>query len=164
VRILLEHVEELAEVLARMRAEVASLHPGDIMAHHIPIAQDELDAVVAHTATATETILIACEALDTMAAGAPGDQASQLQAITTQIYEACSFQDITGQRISKVVTALKAVEAKVTQILDVFGTDMPPLPLPAAPGAGELALLNGPQLAGAGMAQDDIDRLLSGTP
>ena len=36
--------------------------------------------------------------------------------VVTRIYEACSFQDITGQRIGKVVTALKAIEGRVQQV------------------------------------------------
>ena len=46
--------------------------------------------------------------------------AQMLQDATTKIYEACSFQDITGQRITKVVAALKAIDAKVSQIIATF--------------------------------------------
>ena len=51
-----------------------------------------------------------------------GEPAAKLQDATTRIYEACSFQDITGQRITKVVAALKAIEAKVAQIVATFGS------------------------------------------
>ena len=51
-----------------------------------------------------------------------GEPATKLQDATTRIYEACSFQDITGQRITKVVTTLKTIEAKVAQIVATFGS------------------------------------------
>ena len=49
--------------------------------------------------------------------------AAKLQDAVTQIYEACSFQDITGQRITKVVTTLKAIEGKVAHIISTFGAE-----------------------------------------
>jgi chemotaxis protein CheZ len=79
----------------------------------------------------------------------------------TKIYEACSFQDITGQRITKVVTTLKTIEAKIAQIIDRFGVKRAPAdaePAVAAPGTG---LLNGPQLPSNAMDQSDIDKLLA---
>ena len=48
-------------------------------------------------------------------------RAARLQDATTRIYEACGFQDITGQRITKVVATLKAIERKVAQIVATFG-------------------------------------------
>ncbi len=51
-----------------------------------------------------------------------GDKPPGLQDATTRIYEACSFQDITGQRITKVVATLKTIERKVAHIIGTFGT------------------------------------------
>ena len=39
----------------------------------------------------------------------------------TSIYEACSFQDIIRQCITKVVKILKHIETKVLEIINVFG-------------------------------------------
>lgn len=160
---LLAEVEGLGETIAAAKAEIAALAADDITASQLPSATDELDAVVAHLAAATETILEACEALDGASAGMAKPQAEALQAATLRIYEACSFQDITGQRITKVVSTLKAIEAKVARIVASFGpcrrADGAPVP-PEVPSI-ETGLLNGPQLPAAAMDQADIDRLLA---
>ena len=73
-----------------------------------------------------------------------------------RIYEAFSFQDITGQRIAKIVATLQAIEAKVGHIRGAFGSSAP---VPVLP--DEASLLNGPQLPADAMAQAEIDLLLA---
>ncbi len=158
---LLSEVEALGRTIANAKAEIAALQVDDITAAQIPFATDELDAIVAHTAAATNAILESCETLDLVAETLSGEAAGRLQAATTQIYEACSFQDITGQRITKVVTTLKAIEEKVAQIVSTFGQRGAAASAPATLPEGEAALLNGPQLPAAAMGQSDIDRLLA---
>ncbi len=158
---LLAEVESLGRVIANAKAEIAALQVDDITAAHIPFATDELDAIVAHTAAATNQILESCETLDTVAETLEGGLAAKLQDATTHIYEACSFQDITGQRITKVVGTLKAIEAKVAQIVLAFSHRNGPPGSVEVVVEGEAALLNGPQLPAAAMAQSDIDRLLA---
>ena len=114
---LLSEVESLGRTIAAAKAEIAALRVDDITVSDIPFATDELDAIVAHTASATHAILETCETLDAVAERLDGEPAAQLQDATTRIYEACSFQDITGQRITKVVNTLKVIEAKVGQLV-----------------------------------------------
>ena len=167
---LLHEVEELGRTIANARAEIAALRVDDITGSHIPSATDELDAIVAHTATATDAILEVCETLDQVAGKLDEAGSAVLQDATTRIYEACSFQDITGQRITKVVATLKAIDAKVAHIIAAFAQDHDDLPLlpvaemaatatAAAPGENPPAV--GPQLPGSAMDQTDIDRLLA---
>ena len=118
---LLAEVEALGRTIASAKAEIAALRVDDITDNHIPFATDELDAIVEHTATATNAILSSCETLDDVAGSVTGEPAARLQDATTRIYEACSFQDITGQRITKVVATLKTIESKVAQIVATFG-------------------------------------------
>src|SRR6185437_3448091 len=54
---LYREVEALADYIRNARAEIAELRPDEIRDRHIPIATDELDAVVEATADATGTIL-----------------------------------------------------------------------------------------------------------
>jgi chemotaxis protein CheZ len=164
---LLTAVEELGRTIAGTKAEIAALRVDEVKDNHIPFATDELDAIVAHTAAATDTILECCETLDALGPTLSGAPAATLQEVTSRVYEACSFQDITGQRITKIVAALKAIEAKVSDISSTFNRggavvmEAPaPLPSPAAPVAGG-DLLNGPQLPINAMVQSDIDRLLA---
>jgi chemotaxis protein CheZ len=161
---LLSEVEALGRTIASAKAEIAALRVDDITASHIPFATDELDAIVAHTASATHAILACCETLDEVGSAASGAMAAKLSDATTRIYEACSFQDITGQRITKVVGTLKTIEAKVANIIAAFGERTDPLAAALPAGSSEtteVSLLNGPQLPTAAMDQSDIDRLLA---
>ena len=85
----------------------------------------------------------------------------KLQAAVTTIYEACSFQDITGQRITKIVTTLKAIEQKVAHIVGTFAPGKPNEQLSEDHVPSDADLLNGPQLPGNAMDQSDIDKLLA---
>jgi chemotaxis protein CheZ len=160
---LLGEVEALGRTIAAAKQEIAALRVDDIRDRHIPSATDELDAIVEHTAVATNAILESCELLEGLSTDVTGESAGKLQDAVTKIYEACSFQDITGQRITKVVTTLKTIEAKVAQIIATFGVQRPPAdPGTASAGAASGAgLLNGPQLPSNAMDQSDIDKLLA---
>ena len=165
---LLAEIEDLGRVISTARAEIAALQVDDITASHIPSATDELDAIVAHTAGATDSILEVCETLDRVAGGLLGEPAAALQDATTKIYEACSFQDISGQRISKIVATLKTIDAKVAHIVSAFGGAEDGAPPPrAAPLTLDRAAphghppLHGPQLPANAMDQTGIDKLLA---
>jgi chemotaxis protein CheZ len=158
---LLAEVEQLGRTIASAKAEIAALRVDDITHDHIPFATDELDAIVEHTATATNAILSSCETLDNVAGSLSGEPAAKLQDATTRIYEACSFQDITGQRITKVVGTLKTIEEKVAQIVATFGAGSAATESAADAEVGEAPLLNGPQHPTVAMDQSDIDRLLA---
>jgi chemotaxis protein CheZ len=158
-RTLLREVEELGGTIAKAKTEIAALRMDDITVSHIPFATDELDAIVSHTASATHAILESCETLDEVADTLAGETAAQLQDATTRIYEACGFQDLTGQRITKVVGTLKVIEAKVQRILATFGADTAHACVTAEPAIAEM--LSGPQLPAVAMQQAEIDRLLA---
>jgi chemotaxis protein CheZ len=164
---LLSEVEALGRTITAAKQEIAMLQVDDIRDRDIPFATDELDAIVEHTAGATNAILESCEMLDEVAAAVSGEAAARLQDAVTKIYEACSFQDITGQRITKVVTTLKAIEAKVAQIIVRFGAKVEAADAvrtadgtPSSP-PSHADLLNGPQLPSNAMDQSDIDKLLA---
>lgn len=162
---LLAEVEKIGRTIAAAKEEIAALRVEDINSAFIPSATDELDAIVEATAQATNQILDSCETVERVIAGMDAGSAEPLQRAVTAIYEACSFQDITGQRISKVVTTLKSIEERINRIILTFGDQAPQLTAPptAAPAAasGEALLLNGPQLPGNGVDQAEIDRLLA---
>jgi chemotaxis protein CheZ len=158
---LLREVEELGRTIAVAKSEIAALRVDDITDRDIPFATDELDAIVDHTARATNAILESCETLDEVSTTLSGEPAAKLQAAVTSIYEACSFQDITGQRITKVVTTLKAIEAKVAHSVGTFGPSTELVRQSAVKTASDDNLLNGPQLPALAMDQSDIDKLLA---
>jgi chemotaxis protein CheZ len=100
---LLAEVEALGHTIACAKAEIAALRVDDITDNHIPFATDELDAIVEHTATATNAILSSCETLDDVAGSLAGEPAAKLQDATTRIYEACSFQDIISIYLPRLI-------------------------------------------------------------
>ena len=159
---LLHEVEALGRTIAAAKQDIAALQVDDIKARDIPLATDELDAIVEHTAAATNAILESCEILDDVTATVTGDTAARLQDAVTKIYEACGFQDITGQRITKVVATLKAIESKIAHIIATFGVEGSAIDRPAtASPSVDSDLLNGPQLPSNAMDQSDIDKLLA---
>ena len=154
-------VQGLVDYIANAKKELAALQPAEIQKQDINGATDELDAVVRHTETATNAILECAENLGTLANETGGDVGEKINAITTRIYEASNFQDITGQRITKVVRALRHIEEKVIHLARAFGENIEMSGPPQDKREGDAALLNGPQLPQAANSQDDIDALLA---
>ncbi len=159
---LLAEVEQIGRTIAAAKQEIASLKVEDINRAFIPSATDELDAIVEATAQATNEILDCCETFEKAASELGGEMGEALQAAVTRIYEACSFQDITGQRITKVVRTLKSIEDRIAAIVATFSDRAAGAEPAAQVAAGpESSLLNGPQLPGNGVDQAEIDRLLA---
>ncbi len=158
-------VEALAKYIADARAEIAALHPEEIRDRHLATATDELDAIVEATEQATHGILEAVEAIEGMTTSMAPEVAEGVSEAVTKVYESCNFQDITGQRITKVVKALQHIEKMVEGLLAAFGSELGsrrrPAPVEDGP-RGDAALLNGPQLATNAASQDDIDKMLFG--
>jgi len=157
-----EQLRSLINFIETARAEIAQTRPAQIGDKHIPTATDELDAVVGATEEATGSIMDACDLIEQQAGKCEDSQVQdQLMLAVTNIYEACSFQDITGQRITKVVRTLQQIEEQVNALLSAFGE----YPEEQGDGVGvsgdEVALENGPQMPGQGVDQDEIDRLLA---
>ena len=155
-----EELRQLVSFIEEVKAEIVGVQPEEISQHHIPVASDELDAVVRATEEATGVILDAAEELDNLADSMEGAAAIKLQEITTKIYEASNFQDITGQRITKVVKALGQIESTVIAMLKAVGHDVEAsvLSQPREIRSDE-DLMNGPQLPEQAVTQDDIDAL-----
>jgi chemotaxis protein CheZ len=68
-----------------------------------------------------------------------------------RIYEACTFQDLAGQRIAKVIALLTSLDQVLSGAIEEH-VDTPP----TAP-----VMLNGPRLDGASghITQDEIDAI-----
>jgi len=154
-------LKELQQVINEVRTEIGATNPGDINSKHIPTATDELDAIIEATAEATGTIMDSCEAIEEKVGSE--ENGAAISEEVTKIYEACSFQDITGQRITKTVSALKQIEEKVSKLVAVLGSKMPGTEEEGDGDTrtGDEALLNGPQMADQAISQEEIDKLLA---
>ncbi|MDX1401443.1 MAG: protein phosphatase CheZ [Kiloniellales bacterium] len=160
-------IGDLADYIKQARQDISALRTKDITEEHLPTAADELDAIVEATEKATDTIFEAVENIENIAVGLPEKAAEEITSHITSVYEACSFQDITGQRINKVVKALKHIEARIEDIMLASGGQEEQgkqLALkrrrPIEDMRADAHLLNGPQLEGKAISQDDIDALL----
>ncbi len=157
-----DELSELVDFIRITRAEIASIQPDRIRQEQIRPASDELDEVVNATADATDTILDVAESLEALVEE-EGDVArgDVIRGLATRIYEASSFQDITGQRISKVVNLLKTIEDKLANLADVSEGTSPRAAVEDVADGEDGGLLNGPSMPDAANNQDDIDALLA---
>lgn len=120
-------LDQIYEAIAKTKQEIASLSSVGMQAT-ASRPMDELDAVVCGTEDATNQILSAVEAIEENATflansltGDEGLAAATIQEKVLSIYEACNFQDITGQRISKVVEALRFVSERTERMIEIWG-------------------------------------------
>lgn len=162
-------IEALSHFIAGVKAELGALRPNDVTKEHLPAAAEELDSIVGTTEQATNLILEAVEAIEELAGKMRSKGAKEIGEQVTKVYEACSFQDLTGQRIHRVVKALRQIDDKVQAMLDAFADefgsprdDASPRPESTrAPTRTDEHLLHGPQPTDEAISQDDIDALLS---
>ncbi|WP_422006209.1 protein phosphatase CheZ [Pyruvatibacter mobilis] len=168
---------DLSGAIERTKQELSALHYDGPAAARFQEAGNELDAVVKATEAATDTILTASERIDSAAAhlgaSAPDDmsrnQAEEIAEQVVNIFEACNFQDITGQRITKVVAALQYIDERVSRMMEIWGGPQdlvsfaPEAAEQEAHEEDEAALLNGPALEDhhGHATQDDIDALFA---
>jgi chemotaxis protein CheZ len=157
----------LRDVLAENTYELALLL-NEGKERRMARAAGELGAAVEVMEKSTNKILRSAETIDDNAkmlntALKDDYSAGLIREITDQltaIYEACNFQDLAGQRISKVTHTLSQIDDVVTRMLarcqDLLGADAaPPTPEP------QRGLVNGPRLDGdAGhVSQCEIDAM-----
>lgn len=158
-----DELSSLAKIIDDMHADILATRSHDVGGKHVPTATDELDAVVGATEKASASIMDACESIQTIAQNVEDETQNQIVNETMKIFEACSFQDITGQRITKVIKTLHEIEGKVDNLLHLFGAREATTSVPEEQDnrSEDEKLLNGPQLDGQGVSQDDIDKLLA---
>lgn len=161
-------LQELSDVILETRREIASLQSPS--GQKLNTMTDQLDAVVGDTETATNSILEAVESIEDKAesmelnASSP-EETECLEGIAQavmKIYEACNFQDVTGQRISKVVTTLSFVDERINKMIEILGGedqlgDIEVVELQAR-FDGDVEL-SGPRVEGHEISQDEIDSL-----
>jgi chemotaxis protein CheZ len=149
-------LQYLSDHIRLTRSEIGSLRQGGNDEQLFGNTADELEEIVTETARAANQIMDAAETVENVAATLDPATGSTLMDAVTKIYEASAFQDITGQRITKVVRALQSLEDKLASLADAFGSASGPGPTTAE---GDQALLNGPQLTKNASSQSDIDAL-----
>src|SRR5690349_22250950 len=117
------------DAIDRTKREIATLHGKSFDGGEMAKVNGELGAVVGGTEQATQQILEAAESIDQAASAMSkvdsADQqkrlADDIQERVISIFEACNFQDLTGQRISKVMTTMKFIEQPINAMMEIWG-------------------------------------------
>lgn len=159
-----KQMRDLQKTIDLAKIELSRLAPTDIAAEHLPGAADQLEEIIRATEEATSKILDAAETVQNIAQAVDEKNKHLLMEAATCIFEASNFQDITGQRITKVVKTMQMIEDRLQSMVEVLGGELKyslrgtvqPIKEGQAP---TTALMNGPQLPGKGVTQDDIDAL-----
>lgn len=161
-RTIYRELRDISDYILNMRNEIAHLRAGELQSDRLPRAGEDLGAIVLATEEATNSIMEAAEAM----MEAAGEDEAKLRAVVNDkvmaIFEACSFQDLTGQRIARVISTLEHIEERIGRFASAVKTD-------ADAGAAESErdrrarelLLHGPQDKGVAIDQNDVDALFS---
>jgi chemotaxis protein CheZ len=158
---------EMAKAIARTKTEIAAMKPDADHHGKFGEASEELDSVVQQTEAATSDILACAERIQEMAwtlreQGLEAEVCDLLDAKATEVYTACSFQDLTGQRTRKVIGVLRYLEGRINAMIEIWGLDGAMAAEAAesrAVGNG-ITLLNGPARPGQGLDQADVDMVM----
>ena len=165
---------EMSEAIARTRREIAQIKPPYEFDQQLVNATTELDHIVEATEKATSDILAAAEDIQEVAwtlreRGTDAALCDKIDQRATDIYTACSFQDLTGQRTDKVVRALRFIESRINAMIEIWGVDdiaarvddvaSRMQSFAASTLREEASLLHGAQ--GKSLKQDDVDRMLT---
>ncbi|MBD8890456.1 protein phosphatase CheZ [Roseibium litorale] len=163
-------IADMHEAIERTKNEIANIKAEGGDTNRFTDASHELDAIITQTEGATQTILEAAEQIQEQAwtlreKGADEAVCDEIDAKATEIFMACSFQDLTGQRTNKVVQVLRYLESRINMMINIWGiedkeADESAGPLDTRPDAH---LLNGPQREGKGVNQENVDELLNST-
>ena len=133
-------IAKLYDYLQRIKHEIASIkHPRSEIDHFTKVA-DQLTAIVAATEEASNIIMESSKTIqETVSemsemvryAEAQGHY-DQITNAVNRIFEACAFQDITGQRISKIIKTMNLIEGTIASLIVIVGVnDVIPLPVSA---------------------------------
>jgi hypothetical protein len=155
-------VADMAQAIARTKAEIAAIKPPADRHGQIDDATGELDSIVRTTERATSRILAAAEQMQEIAwtlreKGMEERFCDQLDAQATEIYTACSFQDLTGQRTGKVIQVLRYLEHRVNTMIEIWGKDVVPAAARVPDSAGATRT-SGP--SSDGLDQADVDLMM----
>ncbi len=159
-------IEKIAQFLSEAKIEIAAITlPEEKTGNekNISHAELQLNEVVKATEVATNAIMDRADAI-MLIAGGLADEAigSQLAEHAVGILEACSFQDITGQRIKKVLNTLEQIELRISHVVKLFGGVLPENLLVGDVDTGHRRadedLMSGPQFDKDKTTQEDVDK------
>lgn len=154
-------LNDIEKLILQTRYEISTDNLSKIKSSAI----DELDTVILATESATNKILNAAEVIEKLASWTDSSTGAELTAAVTEIYEACNFQDLSGQHIAKVIKSFHEIEKRIQMIMELTGQDS----LLNKANMQEIIdksyfddkIMSGPQKPGLAKQQHEIDKILN---
>lgn len=156
-------IEQVANYVFRLRREISALRPGSIAQDEVPSIREDLTSVETEVRSATDRIMRAAETLLSSAQALPDEARRAFDANLTAILEACSFQDLAGQRLARATVRLTQLEKRIERFIRTV--NVPDAAIVFDRDAivrtvrREMLLVEGPQAAGDAIDQDGVDKL-----
>lgn len=158
---------EISEAALAVLADLGTIDSGEG-----PLAElwHQLDEIRIVTQDAASKILVCAEDVETVAERPDMDSEDQtlFEQLATDMFEATAFQDLTGQRLTRIGEMLRQIEFLVASARASLGDDS------AASAVGTLSeniektekrkveyILHGPEDAGSANTQEEIDKILA---
>ncbi len=121
----------LFENIQKIKAELASVKHPNAEEDMLGSAADQINAISEETAAATIEILEAAGAIDAVNQllsreikyGGARPHFEKISDSVNRITEACSYHDVTGQRLAKIVRTINAVEGALNSLVVIVGKD-----------------------------------------
>lgn len=173
--ILTDQILLLVDYITKIKQELAAIKHPKSQVDHFNTVSEQLNTIVQTTEDATNTIMESAEDIlnqvddlnDKIKYTEAGTSLNAITDSTNKIFESCSFHDLTGQRISKIVRIMTRLENTLDSLVEIVGpkglADMPvdddeTIEDVIGMKDGNIAM-HGPQVVGEEVSQNDIDAL-----
>lgn len=153
---------EMAATIAQTKLDIAAIAPPSGKAGHLATVTSELGSIVTAIETATYEILQGAEGFQEIVwrmrqDGADPDTCARIERHASEIFAACEFQDLTGQRIAKVVQVLEYIEKRLNSMIDIWGDERL---IDQARMSPDLDIAESALQPGVAISQGDVDELM----
>ena len=155
-------IAHVADYVTRLRRDIGAVRAADVAGRSLPETRSDLTRVRESTKAAADRIMAAAEALLEREASTPGYPAFVAERVT-EIMEACSFEDLAGQRIERAVETLATIErrlerfakaVKVSEAAEFYDREAI-----IKEARRNVLIIAGPQNGDEGVEQSTIDKL-----
>jgi chemotaxis protein CheZ len=154
-------LRDVAALLAELEGRLGVLGFDDAVPASPKAVEAELSALKRETEAAVETIMTAAEVMLTHSRQAGSDLDGVVRREAVAILEACGFQDIAGQRVSKVSGILRKLDAGLTDVARLGPFAAAAREETAEERRVRELILHGPAADAPELSQDDVDAMFS---
>jgi len=155
-------LKDMLRNIEELRGDLSMVDPDDIFSRRIPEMGKELGAIVAATEVATNTIMSIAEQVMEVKHEDPKQYAEAVQQHMMAIFEACTFQDLTGQRVTRIIQTIEVIEQRIEVLCRLIENNQI---TPMADKSSDTEkrnkerLCNGPANEGEGINQEAVDAM-----